>query len=1216
MKFNRLFIFLILSIFFKFISYSQTFWVPIPKPGIDTIYQILSLPNDTLLFATSDSAVFYSNNYALTLNPLNTGIDKLRVFSLAYGPSTFMFAGSDSGGVYRSINNGANWSLVSPLMNAYSLFKTTSNYIFAGTDNGEIYRTSNFGTTWQLIGSTNYNRITCFAENNNFIFCGTLGGGIFRSSDYGNNWVQIVTTNPLILYVNAIYVKNNVIYVGTSNNGIFKSTDNGNSWVQINNGLTSLNITSLVINRNNDLFAGSYGRGVFRLKNNESIWESTMSNYAYIRSLAIDSNGYLYAGSRDTVYRSWYLSELSPPTLISPVNNKDSCSSSPLMKWNSVNLALTYHLQVSKDQNFNSIDIELTSLSDTSILISGLDYETIYYWRVRAQNYSAVSNWSTSFSFKTAAASPDIPVLLSPPSNATNISEYPSFIWRKSPRAAKYWFQISLNKNFTTITREDSLIVDTTYIVGPLVNNTKFFWRVRALNIGWMSDWSRTDSFTTIISVPPIPQPLYPLFGDVNIPTSTTFRWTKSNNATTYRLQISNDPSFNSFVYHDSTLTDTSRAISSLENGKTYFWRVSAKNLAGESGFSTTYHFTTIITVPLVPVLIYPANNDSNLTTTILFKWNSSLLATQYQIYIALDSLFTNIINDTTWISDTTYLMNSLNNNTRYYWKVRAKNLVGYSNFSTFRKFKTFLNSQVPSWWSFVSNTGNNASISIPISSSPTIGEEKIKNGDAIGVFYLRNDSMFCAGYTIWNYSSNNGIIIWGDNAQTPIKDGFALNELIRFKIWDSKNNKEYPAHVKFLGGKTTYFINEYYIVDSLKAATKIIHQIKLNQGWNLISSYANPINSNLDTICSSIQSSMVLLKDGFGRFYWPQFNIRQISNFDFRNGYQIYMLAPATLTIIGNNVLWDTTKIKLIRGWNMISYLRQIPMRIDSALSSILSKVVLVKNDSGQFYWKEFNVNTIGSMKPGIGYQVYMIDSATFNYPYGLIPLNLLYKKNNIDFVELKKPVFYRNQNRASVSNSILMIELDNSMDNDEIGIFTNDGLLIGSGVVQNKKCFLTIFGDDNLTDNIKEGAQENEELLIKIKSKNEEKIIKNIIVTDVLNPDKKENKLYYKTNSLLKVSISEERVLPTKFTLEQNYPNPFNPITMIKFSIPYKSKVTLDIYNSIGQLVKREIDNIEFDTGTYQIEFNAKHLSSGVYFYKLKADKYLETKKMLLLK
>ncbi len=268
---------------------------------------------------------------------------------------------------------------------------------------------------------------------------------------------------------------------------------------------------------------------------------------------------------------------------------------------------------------------------------------------------------------------------------------------------------------------------------------------------------------------------------------------------------------------------------------------------------------------------------------------------------------------------------------------------------------------------------------------------------------------MFCAGYTIWNYSNNNGIIICGDNAQTPIKDGFAQNELIRFKIWDSKNQREYPAHVKFVGGKTNYFMNEYYVIDSLKAATKIIHNIKLNQGWNLISSYANPINNNLDTVCANIQSSMILLKDGFGRFYWPQYNIKQITTFDFKQGYQIYMLAPATLTITGSNVLWDTTKIDLIKGWNMISYLRQTPMRLDSALYSILEKVILVKNDSGQFFWKEFGINTIGNLKPGVGYQIYMSDSARFNYPYGLIPLYLLSKKQIITTSDFKKPLYYQ---------------------------------------------------------------------------------------------------------------------------------------------------------------------------------------------------------------
>jgi len=91
-----------------------------------------------------------------------------------------------------------------------------------------------------------------------------------------------------------------------------------------------------------------------------------------------------------------------------------------------------------------------------------------------------------------------------------------------------------------------------------------------------------------------------------------------------------------------------------------------------------------------------------------------------------------------------------------------------------------------------------------------------------------------------------------------------------------------------------------------------------------------------------------------------------------------------------------------------------------------------------------------------------------------------------------------------------------------------------------------------------------------------------------------------------------------PKYFKLSQNYPNPFNPSTTIKFTIPNSENVlptTLRIYNAIGQQVS-ELLNKPLSAGIYKLEFDASNLSSGIYFYKLQSGKYVETKKMIILK
>ena len=89
----------------------------------------------------------------------------------------------------------------------------------------------------------------------------------------------------------------------------------------------------------------------------------------------------------------------------------------------------------------------------------------------------------------------------------------------------------------------------------------------------------------------------------------------------------------------------------------------------------------------------------------------------------------------------------------------------------------------------------------------------------------------------------------------------------------------------------------------------------------------------------------------------------------------------------------------------------------------------------------------------------------------------------------------------------------------------------------------------------------------------------------------------------------------IPQQYSLSQNYPNPFNPSTKISFSLPLKESVTLKIYDVLGKEVMTLI-NGEKEPGNYEIEFNASSLSSGMYFYRLKAGNFTETKRMMLLK
>ncbi|UCE67504.1 MAG: T9SS type A sorting domain-containing protein, partial [Candidatus Zixiibacteriota bacterium] len=89
----------------------------------------------------------------------------------------------------------------------------------------------------------------------------------------------------------------------------------------------------------------------------------------------------------------------------------------------------------------------------------------------------------------------------------------------------------------------------------------------------------------------------------------------------------------------------------------------------------------------------------------------------------------------------------------------------------------------------------------------------------------------------------------------------------------------------------------------------------------------------------------------------------------------------------------------------------------------------------------------------------------------------------------------------------------------------------------------------------------------------------------------------------------------IPTVFSLGQNYPNPFNPITEFEFGIPVASHVTLEIFNIMGQKVTTLVNDYH-KPGMYNVIWNGSNAASGIYFYRIEAGDYIETRKMLLLK
>ncbi|MCI0552551.1 MAG: T9SS type A sorting domain-containing protein, partial [Anaerolineae bacterium] len=221
-----------------------------------------------------------------------------------------IFVGTNVGGVYRSTNNGDNWTEVNTGLTYTRVFAFAMNSngdIFAGTGFGGVFRSTNNGENWTEVnaGLTRTYVEALAINSSEHIFAGT-DGGVFRSTDNGDSWRE-VNTGLTSTHVQALAINSSGhIFAGTLN-GVFLSTDNGDSWTAVNYGLTNNAVQALAINLNGYVFAGNIGGRVSRSSNNGGNWTevySSLMNTA-VFALAINTSGHIFAGTNgDGVFRS------------------------------------------------------------------------------------------------------------------------------------------------------------------------------------------------------------------------------------------------------------------------------------------------------------------------------------------------------------------------------------------------------------------------------------------------------------------------------------------------------------------------------------------------------------------------------------------------------------------------------------------------------------------------------------------------------------------------------------------------------------------------------------------------------------------------------------------------------------------------------------------------------------------------------------------------
>lgn len=185
---------------------------------------------------------------------------------------------------------------------------------------------------------------------------------------------------------------------------------------------------------------------------------------------------------------------------------------------------------------------------------------------------------------------------------------------------------------------------------------------------------------------PYTPTLLSPPNGSTNYSNTLNLNWSESSGAINYRLQLSTDSTFTTTMYDDSTLTDTSKQVSSLLNNTTYYWRVKAGNSVGWSEWSTRWKFRVGFTAP---TLLTPANDSTQRVEPIYFSWFLQLgEAGKFWLQISADSNFTNLFYNESTLTVDSLSLSGFQVGIKYYWRVRAIYPNGISDWSSVWNFK------------------------------------------------------------------------------------------------------------------------------------------------------------------------------------------------------------------------------------------------------------------------------------------------------------------------------------------------------------------------------------------------------------------------------------------------------------------------------------------------------------------------------------------------
>jgi len=654
--------------------------------------------NGDVFAGTEGGGIFRSTDNGDNWSAANAGLSVMIVQAFARsvaGPTASLFAGT-TGGMFRSTDGGANWTeinsgIIASKIAALAISPITGS-VFAGTAAGRVFRTKDDGTSWTLVSTGLPNdrvqsiHALAVSPTTGDVFAGTAGDGVYQSSNDGNTWTLVNNspeTNFLSLAINA----SGHIFAGGASDGISRSTDNGNTWDYP--GLGSLMIRSLAISASSDIFAGT-SSGIYRSADNGDNWTALTNGLPAspdIHTVAVSPNGEIFASvPGGAMYRS-----------------KDNGAS-----WNAAStglpsstteaLAANAADYVFAGTNGSGVYRTIDSGANWSAVNTGLTPAIIQALAINATSYAFAGTYAggvyrsvnptappTAPSGLTVTAISNTQIDLAWTDNSTVEDGFK--IERKTGAAGTYAEITQVGVNVVSFSNTG------------LSASTQYFYRVRAYNVSGNSAYSAEVNATTLPDLPVAPSGLT---ATAVSNTQIDLAWTdNSSSEDGFKIESKTGAAGTYAEIFSTAVNATSYSNTGLSASTEYFYRVRAFTAGGNnSAYSNEASATTLLEAPSGLTATVISNTQINLAWT-----DNSSSEDGFKIERKTGAAGTYAEIFSTAANATSYSNTGLSASTQYFYRVRAFNAAVNSVYSNEASATTLLEAPSGLTATAISNT-------------------------------------------------------------------------------------------------------------------------------------------------------------------------------------------------------------------------------------------------------------------------------------------------------------------------------------------------------------------------------------------------------------------------------------------------------------------------------------------------------------------------------